>query len=84
MVKYYINSILTQAALADINFKPVMGRYYMRLVERGKKKQVALNNVKNKLIRLVTAMVRNRQIFSREYKISAEMKNNGQNIWILT
>ena len=39
--------------------------------EWGKKKQVALNNVKNKLIHLVTAMVRNRQLFSPEYKISA-------------
>ena len=63
--------MLTQAALAAINFNPVIARYYMRLVERGKKKQVALNNVKNKLIRLVTAMVRNRKIFSPEYKISA-------------
>ena len=71
MANRQIKSMLTQAALAAINFNPVIARYYMRLVERGKKKQVALNNVKNKLIRLVTAMVRNRQIFSPEYKISA-------------
>ncbi|OYP47594.1 IS110 family transposase, partial [Prevotella sp. P4-98] len=71
MANRRIKSMLTQAALAAINFNPVIARYYMRLVERGKKKQVALNNVKNKLIRLVTAMVRNRQIFSPEYKISA-------------
>ena len=43
----------------------------MRLIERGKKKQIALNNVKNKLVHLITAMVRNRQLFSPEYKISA-------------
>ena len=42
----------------------------MRLVERGKKKQVALNNVKNKLVHLITAMVRNRQLFTTEYKIT--------------
>ena len=71
MANCRIKSMLTQAALAAINFNPVIARYYMRLVERGKKKQVALNNVKNKLIRLVTAMVRNRKIFSPEYKISA-------------
>ena len=63
--------MLTQAALATVNFNPVMARYYMRLVERGKKKQVALNNVKNKLVHLITAMVRNRQLFITEYKITA-------------
>ena len=66
-----IKAMLTQASLAAVKFNPIMARYYMRLVERGKKKQVALNNVKNKLIHLVTAMVRNRQLFSPEYKISA-------------
>lgn len=63
--------MLTQAALAAVNFNPVIARYYMRLMERGKKKQVALNNVKNKLVHLVTAMVRNRQLYTPEYKISA-------------
>ena len=71
MANRQIKAMLTQAALAAVNFNPIMARYYMRLVERGKKKQVALNNVKNKLIHLVTAMVRNRQLFSPEYKISA-------------
>ncbi|MDY5686554.1 MAG: IS110 family transposase, partial [Prevotella sp.] len=66
-----IKAMLTQAALAAVNFNPVMARYYMRLVERGKKKQVALNNVKNKLVHLITAMVRNRQLFTTEYKITA-------------
>ena len=63
--------MLTQAALAAVNYNLVIARYYKRLVERGKKKQVALNNVKNKLVHLVSAMVRNRQLFSPEYKISA-------------
>ncbi|MCI7432956.1 MAG: IS110 family transposase, partial [Prevotella sp.] len=71
MANRQIKAMLTQASLAAVKFNPIMARYYMRLVERGKKKQVALNNVKNKLIHLVTAMVRNRQLFSPEYKISA-------------
>ena len=62
--------MLTQAALAAVNFNPIMAGSYMRLVVRGKKTQVALNNVKNKLVPLVTAMVRNRQTFTPEYKIS--------------
>ena len=71
MANRQIKSMLTQAALAAVNFNPVIAWYYMRLVERGKKKQVALNNVKNKLVHLVTAMARNRQLYTPEYKISA-------------
>ena len=71
MANHQIKAMLTQAALAAVKFNPFMARYNMRLVERGKKKQVALNNIKNKLVHLVTAMVRNRQTFTPEYKISA-------------
>lgn len=71
MANRQIKAMLTQAALVAVKFNPVMARYYARLVERGKKKQVALNNVKNKLVHLVTAMVRKRQTFNTEYKISA-------------
>ena len=71
MANRQIKAMLTQAALSAVKFNPVMARYYTRLVERGKKKQVALNNVKNKLVHLVTAMVRKRQYFTTEYKISA-------------
>ena len=71
MANRQIKAMLTQAALAAVNFNPIMERYYRRLVERGKKKQVALNNVKNKLVHWVTAMVRKRQTFNLEYKISA-------------
>lgn len=71
MANRQIKAMLTQAALASINFNKSIDLYYMRLIERGKKKQVALNNVKNKLIHLVTAMVRNRQLFDPNYKLSA-------------
>ena len=42
----------------------------MRLIERGKKKQIALNNVKNKLVHLVTAMV----ILPQNIKLQLKMK----------
>jgi hypothetical protein len=32
--------------------------HYQRLISKGKKPQVALNNVKNKLIRIMVALVR--------------------------
>lgn len=71
MANRQIKAMLTQAALSAVNFNPIMTVYYHRLLERGKKKQVALNNVKNKLIHLVAAMVKNRQVFDKNYKISA-------------
>lgn len=71
MANRQIKAMLTQAALAAISCNPIISQYYLRLVERGKKKQVALNNVKNKLIHLVTAMDRNHQLYNPEYRIYA-------------
>ena len=71
MANRQIKAMLSQAALTAIRFNPPIAIYYQRLLERGKKPQVALNNVKNKLIHFVTAMVRNRQVFDQYYKISA-------------
>ena len=71
MANKQLKAILTQAALTATIHNPVIRDYYQRLLVRGKKKQVAMNNVKNKLIHIVTAMVRNHQPFNPEYRISA-------------
>lgn len=71
MANRQIKALLTQAALTAIRHNPVMSHYYNRLIARGKKMPIALNNVKNKLLHLLTAMVRKRQIFDPKYKISA-------------
>ena len=71
MANRQIKAMLTQAALAAVNFNPQIAAYYGRLIKAGKKKQVALNNVKNKLVHLVTAMVKNRQCYDSNYKVSA-------------
>lgn len=67
MANRMLKTMLTQAALASIRFCPLVKDYYNRLINRGKKKQVALNNVKNKLIHIVTAMVKNNQPFNPDY-----------------
>ena len=54
-----LKSLLTQAALAAVRTCPQIAKHYQRLIERGKKPMVALNNVKNKMIAIITAMVRN-------------------------
>ena len=71
MANRQIKAMLSQAALSAARFNPVIASYYSRLIERGKKRQIALNNVKNKLVHIVTAMVRNKQLFDKDYKISA-------------
>lgn len=73
MANRQIKAMLTQAALAAIRYNKTISKYYSGLVERGKKKQVALNNVKNKLIPLVTAMTRNHQLYNPEYRMSTQL-----------
>jgi len=53
-----IKSLLTQAANIAIMFNPEIREYYDRLIRRGKHRSVALNNVKNKLLRIIVVMVR--------------------------
>ena len=70
MANRMIKALLTQAALAAVNFCPEIASYYTRLTTAGKKPQVALNNVKNKLIRIITALVRTGSYYSSDYQLS--------------
>ena len=67
MANRMLKSMLTQAALASIRCCAPIAHYYHRLIALGKKKQVALNNVKNKLIHIITAMVKNNLSFNPGY-----------------
>jgi len=69
-----IKAMLTQAALAAVNFNPVMARYYMRFVERGKKKQVALNKVKNKLVYLALPWSETARFIPQNIKLQHKLK----------
>ena len=69
-----IKALLSQAALASIQFCPQMATYYHRLVEAGKKKPVAMNNVKNKLLHVITAMVRKGEKYNLDYDYYAALK----------
>lgn len=71
MANRHIKAMLTQAALAAVRFNPVIAQYYQRLIARGKKMPIAMNNVKNKLLHIVTSMVKHKQIYNPEYRISA-------------
>lgn len=55
-----IKALLTQAAQIARIFNPEIKAYYERLIRRGKRHSVAMNNVKNKLLRIIVSLVKNR------------------------
>ena len=69
-----IKSLLTQAALASIRFCSQMAIYNHRLLEAGKKKMVAINNVKNKLLHVIMAMVRKGEKYNPDYDYHAAIE----------
>ena len=62
-----IKALLTQAALAAVGHSEKIAAYYRRMIQAGKKKPVALNNVKNKLLHVITAMLRKQQKYNPEH-----------------
>ncbi len=56
MASKKLKALLTQAALSAIIHEPRIKEYYGSLIKRGKDKNVARNNVKNKLIHIITAL----------------------------
>ena len=69
-----IKTLLSQAVLASIRFCPHLAMYYHRLVETGKKSPVALNNLKNKMLHIITAMVRKGEKYDPEHDYYAAIK----------
>lgn len=68
-----LKSLLSQAALCAIRYCPAIAAYYNRLKEKGKNHWLALNNVKNKILHILSAMVRD----GREYSNEIYAKNQG-------
>lgn len=63
-----IKVLLTQAAIAAVLHDKELGAYYRRKVDEGKHRNVALNNVRNKLLHRVFAVVRNKEPYRDDYR----------------
>lgn len=63
-----LKSLLSEAAQCAVIYCPEMRAYYERLKARGKKPMVAINNVKNKIIHIIVAMVRNKQKYNPNWQ----------------
>lgn len=71
-----IKSLLSQAAQIAKIFNPEIKEYYDGLIKRGKKHSVALNNVKNKLLRIIVALVKKKTMYDPEsYKYYRDRLN---------
>ena len=71
-----IKALLGQAAQIARIHNPEIKVYYERLRAKGKKHSVALNNVKNKLLRIIVALVKKRTFYDPEsYKFYRDRLN---------
>ena len=60
------------AARTAIRHDEAMKRYYQRKIAQGKQHGVAINNVKNKLLHIAYALVRNGQDYQSGHVINGE------------
>ncbi len=63
----YARKLLHLAARSVVTHQPEFRKYYLRKIEEGKSKSLALNNVANKLLKISFALVRDRQSFIKGY-----------------
>jgi transposase len=69
-----IKVLLTQAAKCAIRHDPNIRQYYNRKLAEGKNTWLITNNIKNKLIHRIFAVVRNKQLYQADYtKLSVKV-----------
>ena len=67
MANRYLKTKLTLAAQNAVRFDPELKEYYQRKRSEGKNSWLVLNNVKNKLIHRIFAVVRDGQMYEKQY-----------------
>lgn len=63
-----LKTYLTQAARSAVMFDDELKIYYERKKKEGKKDQVIINNVRNKLLQRIFAVIRKKTMFERVYE----------------
>ena len=64
----YARKLLHLAARSVATHNPHFRKYYLRKLEEGKNKQVALNNIANKLLKIAFALIKNKQPYIHGYR----------------
>lgn len=65
-----LKSLLTMGALSLIASKSDLGEYYRRKIGEGKEHLLVINNMRNKIILRVFAVVRNNTTYEKKYKLT--------------
>ena len=63
-----LRKLLYLAAMSVATHNPEFRRYYLRKVAEGKAKRLVLNNISNKLLKVVCALVRTETVYIPNYK----------------
>lgn len=63
-----IKTYLTQAARSAVLYDEQLKEYYDRKLKQGKKDQVIINNVRNKLLQRVFAVIKKGKTFEKDYR----------------
>lgn len=69
-----LKTYLTEAAKAAVKHDKELREYYQRMLGRGKDRYLVLNNVRNKLVRRIMAVIRDRTAFDDNYRNPYELK----------
>lgn len=69
---HWLKAIISNAANTAIKWNPVIIAYNERLKKRGKCESIRRNNVKNKIIQTVVAMIRKGEKFNPDFKFTME------------
>ena len=63
----WLKTILSEAVLCAIRYNERLKTYFLRLLAKGKHRNIALNNTKNKLLKTLVAMVRDGKTYDEKY-----------------
>jgi len=69
---HWLKAIISNAANSALKWNPIIIAYNERLEKRGKCEGIRRNNVKNKIIQTVVAMIRKGEKFDPEFKFTKE------------
>jgi len=71
-----LKSLLHMCALNAVRYDPILKQYYKRKLKEGKHKMNVLNNVRNKLIHRIFAVLRTGEEYSKEYTKTNDSNQN--------
>ena len=72
-----LKKLISEAATCAIRWEHRIKAYYEKLKAKGKHHGVAMNNVKNKLIHIITALAVNKTMYSQTYEEDIKLKKVG-------